>query len=149
MDRGGNQLEADLFWSDPQGASANDYDLYVVDSTGQYVVASSTNPQNGTQNPYESVGAVAKSDYLVVVLYAGSARFLHLCTGRGELSISTQSSTRGHDCATNAFDVAALNAYKPHGGSPDTIRRSCGARGLQSRGSGKYSFKSTAFSSAP
>ena len=116
---GGSQLEADLFWSDPQGASSNDYDLYVIDGTFQNVNASSTNPQNGTQNPYESVGSMTNGEYIIVVIYSGASRFLHLSTGRGELSISTQGSTRGHDCATNAFDVAAINAYKPYGGSPD------------------------------
>jgi hypothetical protein len=108
---GGSQLEADLFWSDPQGASSNDYDIYVLDSTAQNVVASSTNPQNGSQNPYESIGSMSTGEYIIVVLYSGVSRFLHLSTGRGELSISTQGSTRGHDCATNAFDVAAINAF--------------------------------------
>ena len=52
---GGSQLRADLFWSDPLGASTNDYDLYVLNSGG-VVVASSLNTQNGTQDPYESCG---------------------------------------------------------------------------------------------
>src|SRR6185436_18459250 len=45
---------ADLFWSDPLGASSNDYDLFVT-NVGGAVVGSSTNIQSGTQDPYESV----------------------------------------------------------------------------------------------
>ena len=116
---GGPQLRADLFWSDPLGASTNDYDLYIIDPTGTYVVASSNNRQNGTNDPYESVSTISNGEYIVVVKYSGTGRFLHLATGRGLLSISTQGSTRGHDCATNAFDVAAVNAYFPYAGSSD------------------------------
>jgi hypothetical protein len=112
----GNDLTTVLFWSDPLGASTNDYDLYLLDPTGSSVVASSTNPQNGTQDPYEhvpnssSTTNPAVGDLIVIVKFSGAGRFLHLSTGRGELAISTQGSTRGHDCATNAFDVAATDA---------------------------------------
>src|SRR2546425_3343776 len=37
-----NAASADLFWSDPLGASTNDYDLFVLDSSGASVAASST-----------------------------------------------------------------------------------------------------------
>lgn len=42
-----------LFWSDPLGASSNDYDLYILDETGTTVLRRSDNYQTGTQNPYE------------------------------------------------------------------------------------------------
>jgi hypothetical protein len=42
-----------LFWADPLGASSNDYDLFVLNSTLTGVVASSTNFQLGAQDPYE------------------------------------------------------------------------------------------------
>jgi hypothetical protein len=116
---GGSQLRADLFWSDPLGASTNDYDLYVLNSAGNTVIASSLNTQNGSQDPYESVGTITNGELIVIVKYAGAGRFLHLSTGRGLLSVSTQGSTRGHDCATNAFGVAAVNAYTPYPGSYD------------------------------
>ena len=111
---GGTQLRADLFWSDPLGASTNDYDLYVLDSSGTTVLASSLNPQNGSQDPYESVGTIANGELIVIVKFSGAGRFLHLSTGRGLLSVSTQGSTRGHDCATNAFGVAATDAKKSY-----------------------------------
>jgi hypothetical protein len=106
---GGSELRADLFWSDPLGASTNDYDLYVVDPTGSSVVASSTDFQNGSQDPYESVGTITNGELIVIVKFSGVGRFLHLSTGRGLLSVSTQGSTGGHNCATNAFNVAATD----------------------------------------
>ena len=107
---GGNDLHLDLFWSDPLGASTNDYDLFVLDPTGTTVVASSTNPQNGFQDPYEYVSSASNNEQIVIVQFSGTNRFLHLDTGRGLLAINTQGSTRGHDCATNAFNVAATDA---------------------------------------
>ena len=127
---GGSQLRADLFWSDPLGTSTNDYDLYVLNSSGTTVIASSLNTQNGSQDPYESVGTIANGELIVIVKYSGAGRFLHLSTGRGKLAISTQGSTRGHNCATNAFCVAAtdvhnaeyLGYYYPFaGGSEDPV----------------------------
>jgi hypothetical protein len=125
-----SQLRADLFWSDPLGASTNDYDVYVLDSTLSSVVASSTDSQTGTQNPYEHVDTLSSGENIVIVKYSGTGRFLHLSTGRGELAISTQGSTRGHNCATNAFNVAATDVsnaeyfgiYYPFaGGSEDPV----------------------------
>ena len=44
-----------LTWDDPFGASSNNYDLYLAqESTGQ-VVAHSTDPQSGTQDPVEFI----------------------------------------------------------------------------------------------
>ena len=44
-----------LFWSDALGASANDYDLFVVDSDGN-IVDWSWYIQDGSQDPYEFIG---------------------------------------------------------------------------------------------
>jgi uncharacterized repeat protein (TIGR01451 family) len=116
----------DLFWSDPLGASTNDYDLFVLDPTGNYVVASSTNPQNGTQDPYEEVSYVSAGDRIVIVKTTGDARFLHLDTSRGALSIKTTGATRGHSAAAAAFSVAAVDALDSFpnpfsGGSQDPV----------------------------
>lgn len=43
----------DLQWSDPLGASNNDYDLFVLNSAGTSVLCASTDTQTGTQNPFE------------------------------------------------------------------------------------------------
>ena len=109
---GGNNLRADLFWPDPLGLSANDYDLFVLDATGTAVVRMSTNPQTGTQDPYEFVNTLNVGERIVIVQRAGAAlRFLHLDTGRGRLTISTEGCVRGHNAsgAANAFSVAATD----------------------------------------
>src|SRR5262249_4688657 len=48
-----------LKWSDANGASANDYDLYILDSTGTTILQKSTNAQSGAGYPveYHSCGA--------------------------------------------------------------------------------------------
>jgi hypothetical protein len=98
--KGGN---VDLFWADPLGASANDYDVYVTDASGNNVVASGNTTQNGTQDPYESISKVNDGERIIVVKFSGAARFLHLAGGRGRLAISTSGSTRGHNAARDAF----------------------------------------------
>jgi hypothetical protein len=99
----------DLFWSDPLGASTNDYDVFVLNSSGTRVQHSSTTRQNGTQDPYESIPTLSSGQRIVIVKFSGAARFLHLDTGDGELSIATSGATLGHACAANAFCVAAVD----------------------------------------
>jgi len=111
---GGYDYEADLFWSDPLGGAANDYDLYMLDSFGE-IVYSSQNVQNGTQDPYEHIADPAQYSagyYLVVTLYSGTNRFIHLDFGRGILDWATAGCIRGHNAcdAPNAFTVAATPA---------------------------------------
>jgi hypothetical protein len=106
---GGSQYRVDLFWADPRGASGNDYDLFVTDASGN-VLRSSTNLQTGTQNPYESISALNAGERVVVLQEPGAAgRFLHLDTGRGRLTVTTEGRTRGHHAcaAANQFGVAA------------------------------------------
>ena len=113
---GGNSRRVDLFWADPTGASANDYDLFILNSTGTSVLRSSTNLQTGSQNPYESVGTLNLGERIVIVQKPGAAnRYLHLSTGRGVLSVSTDGQTRGHNAsgAANAFCVAAVRTSAP------------------------------------
>ena len=43
-------------WNDPFGASSNDYDAFLFDATSPGPISTSTNRQNGTQNPVEVVG---------------------------------------------------------------------------------------------
>lgn len=111
---GGSQKRVDLFWSDPLGGSANDYDLFVLDSNGVTVVESSTSFQTGTQDPYESVGALTNGNRIVIVKHNGAGRFLHLSTGRARLSIATSGSTRGHPAAARAFGVAAIDQHSAY-----------------------------------
>ena len=103
-----------LQWSDPLGASTNDYDLYIVDSFGN-IIESSFASQNGTQDPYEqiNVGNVGKTYtgyYVVVAKYSGAPRFLHLNASRGQLAYNTDGATKGHATVEKAFGVAAVSA---------------------------------------
>ncbi|OLN29744.1 hypothetical protein DVDV_0920 [Desulfovibrio sp. DV] len=100
-----------LQWSDPLGASANDYDLYLLDSAGN-VYNTSTNTQDGTQDPYEQINTSANlTGYkLAIQLWSGEARFLHLSASRGVLTYSTNGATKGHSTVDKAFGVAAVSA---------------------------------------
>jgi uncharacterized repeat protein (TIGR01451 family) len=115
-----------LAWSDPQGASTNDYDLYVLDSTGATVVSASTTVQNGTQNPFEMVPPPLVGQRVVVVLATGTNRFLHIDTIRGQLEVNTAGNIIGHAAATNAFACAAVDVHTAYpnpftGGSANPV----------------------------
>ena len=102
-----------LYWADPLGGSSNDYDLFILNPAGTAVAASSTNIQNGTQDPYE-LTPQATNFRIVVVKKTGAAdRFLHVNTNRGRLSIATAGQTHGHSHALNAYSTAATPAVGP------------------------------------
>ena len=111
---GGGFQRVDFFWSDPLGAATNDYDVYVLDGTGA-IVASSSNVQDGDDDPYEQTSFLSLGLRIVIVKFAGEGRYLHLSTGRGRLEISTGGATRGHNAsgASNAFSVAATWVRSP------------------------------------
>ena len=101
-----------LSWADPLGMATNDYDLFVLNSTGTSVFDASAGPQDGTQDPIE-ICTATDNCRIVVVKYAGAARFLHVqleTDGFGSLSNSTAGGIYGHPMATNAFAVAAVDA---------------------------------------
>ena len=109
-----------LFWSDPLGGSANDYDIFVLNSTATAVLASSTNIQSGTQDPQEDAGNQASGRRLVIFKKTGAAgRFLHLNAFGAGMALTTVGNTHGHNSAANAFGVAATPAAAtPFGGPP-------------------------------
>jgi hypothetical protein len=109
---------ATLHWSDPLGGSSNDYDLFVLNSTGTTVLSSSTNLQNGTQDPWEQAFSTSSGNRIVIVKRTGAAaRFLHLCAFRGKLTFGTAGEVHGHAAppAANAFGVAATPASTAFG----------------------------------
>jgi hypothetical protein len=110
-----------LFWSDPLGGSADDYDLYILNAAGTAVFAASTNFQTGTEDPFEGINASPAGDRIVITKFSGAARFLHLDTSRGRLTFSTQGSTHGHNAppSANAFGVAATPAAAAFGPPPN------------------------------
>ena len=105
-----------LFWADPLRGSENDYDLFILDSTGSEVRSASNDFQNGVQDPFEFVGRVFDEERIVVVKSSGENRFLHLDTREGRLDVSTAGNVRGHDAASGAICVAAVRAGEsfPH-----------------------------------
>ena len=79
-----------LYWSDPLGGSSNDYDLFRLNAAGTALAASSTNIQNGTQDPFEQISQSTVNPRVVIVKKTGAAgRFLHLNANRGRFSIVT------------------------------------------------------------
>jgi len=112
-----------LNWADPSGASSNDYDLFLVDQSGQ-VLASSTNIQSGSQDPFEEIAPPFPNpgDRLVVFKTAAAKNvFFAINTIRGLLTVATPGQTHGHSAAsaTGIFSVAATPAAAAFGpGSP-------------------------------
>jgi hypothetical protein len=109
-----------LKWSDPLGASSNDYDLFILNSSGNGVKGFSVSSQTGSQDPYEQINpsgtcGTAKpsgwcptaGDRIVVVQFSGAVRALRLDTNRGQLSIGTAGSTYGHNGGATTISVAA------------------------------------------
>jgi subtilisin family serine protease len=118
-----------LKWSDPLGGSCNDYDLYILDSTGSTIKGFSASSQTCTQDPYELIVqgtncgtplargyCPAVGDRIVVVLFNGDPRALRIDTNRGMLSINTAGSTYGHNAGANTVSVAATYWNSAHTG---------------------------------
>ncbi len=108
-----------LQWADPLGGSANDYDLYGVDSAGN-VVAFSNDVQDGDDDPLEGFFVPGGTFGLEVVRFSGAARYLQLTAFRGLFQsrggltgFSTPGVTRGHSAVPAAFSVAAAPAHDP------------------------------------
>ena len=100
-----------LQWADPLGASANDYDLFLVNEDGD-VIASSTDTQDGTQDPIESIFSPFfnfSGLRLVVVKTSGSDRYLRVHAFDGRLAIQTAGNMYGHPAAENAIGVAMVD----------------------------------------
>src|SRR6185436_3604864 len=95
-----------LYWTDPLGGSANDYDLFLLDSGGTQIIDFSIDSQQGVQDPFELVGGGIAGDRLVVVKFSGEGRFLHLSTNRGTLTIATAGEVHGHAATTAATSFA-------------------------------------------
>ena len=100
-----------LQWADPLGASANDYDLFLVNENGD-VIASSTDTQDGTQDPIESISSRI-FDYsglsVVVVKASGADRYLRVQAHSGPLASATAGTLYGHSAQENAVIVAMVD----------------------------------------
>jgi len=104
----------DLQWSDPLGASTNDYDLFVLNSAGTAVLFASTDIQNGTQDALEEIfsatGIAANSRIVIGAKTGALPRALHLNAFFGDASFQfvTAGATGGHGGGRNTVSVAAV-----------------------------------------
>ncbi len=102
-------LAVTLHWAEPAGAATSDYDLYVFNAEMTRVVDSSTNIQNGDDDPFEFVAEVFVGERIVVVQKSGTARMLSVNAYRGQLERATAGQLRGHPAAVGALSVAAVD----------------------------------------
>jgi hypothetical protein len=103
----------DLFWSDPIGGSSNDYDLFVLNAAGTAVLASSTDIQSGTQDPWEEIfvpnNVPTNSRIVIAATNSAAPRALHLESFFGTpLQIATAGATHGHNAGPATVSVAAV-----------------------------------------
>src|SRR5262249_27332344 len=119
-----------LSWNDPFGASANNYDLYLVQQSTGRVVASSTDLQNGRQDPVETIDYVNRTgaqDFFRIVVQnvrdAAQPRDLNIysfqpeCAASGPLVLAPPQHER-HNFNTETRSVAAQSDA---GGSPVSV----------------------------
>src|SRR5256885_11970853 len=103
-----------LFWSDPLGASTNDYDVFIMNNSLTSVFDSSTDIQSAATpgDPIELTGGPIFNNERVVVFKETSAavRALSVNTFRGKLATATTGQTHGHSAAVDAYSVAAVDA---------------------------------------
>ena len=100
-----------LQWADPLGDSSNDYDLFLVNENGA-VLASSTDTQDGTQDPIESISSpifTYSGLSVVVVKASGANRYLRVQAHSGPLAVATAGTLYGHSAQENAISVAMVD----------------------------------------
>lgn len=103
--------DAVLQWSDEYHTSGNDYDLYILNSTGTKIVDSSTDYQTGNDVPMEYVGYVARNERIVIWKDGAAApRYLRLSCTSSPLKFATQGQVTGHAATGNCIGVAASDA---------------------------------------
>jgi subtilisin-like proprotein convertase family protein len=98
-----------LHWSDPLGASANDYDVYILNGALTTIFDASTDVQDGDDDPFEITGTAFTGERIVVAQFSGADRYIRVENFRGELTLATSGGTYGHSTAAAAFGVAAVD----------------------------------------
>lgn len=108
-------------WSDPIGASTNDYDLFILNAAGTTVLCASTDVQAGAADPIEGCQAATTFPVGARIVVArkplAATRALHLDTERGALSIATTGATFGHNAGLNTVGTAATYWNSAHTGT--------------------------------
>ncbi len=115
------QNDIELQWSELYGSAGVDLDLYVLDGAGN-ILASSTNTQNGNDNPSEfvSFAATAGNPGQIVVDHVGGSApnvFIDLRSFAGGLSydqyLVKAGSLNGASRMPQVYVAAAVNASSP------------------------------------
>lgn len=106
-----NDSGVSLQWSDEYHSSTNDYDLHILNAAGTAIIASSTDTQDGTQEPSEYVAVVHPGERIVIwKANAAAPRYLRLsCTGSA-IEIQTAGQTIGHAATAACICVASSDA---------------------------------------
>jgi subtilisin family serine protease len=116
----GATLTCILEWNDPFGASANDYDLFLLDQNMR-VIAVSDDPQVGAQDPIEAISVVNVSNtnalaQLAIDRFGNSAarRLEVFCLGASSLEhVTPTGSIIGHPALDQVVSVAAIDVADP------------------------------------
>jgi subtilisin family serine protease len=100
-----------LFWSDPLGASNNDYDIYAVSNDGLTILDGGVDFQTGTQDPFEYMISYP-GERIYVHQYSALPRYFHLDLfgSSGALLTNTPGNVRGHNGSKDSLSVAATTA---------------------------------------
>jgi len=108
-----------LQWNDPFGRAADDYDLALFDANLS-LVAESIDPQQGAQDPIESVSVVNLTDTdqranILIDRFSGEPRRLELfCLGASALEHSSAAgSIFGHPALPSVVAVGAVDVNDP------------------------------------
>src|SRR5262245_25605249 len=108
-----------LQWNDPFGRAADDYDLALFDANLN-LVAQSIDPQEGAQDPIESVSVVNLTDTdqranILINRFSGAPRRLELfCLGASALEHSSAAgSIFGHPALPSVVAVGAVDVHDP------------------------------------
>jgi subtilisin family serine protease len=117
----GSRFRAFLQWSDAWGASSNDYDLYLINSSNLATLAQSSGIQDGNDNPFELVdwtnntGSTMQAEVWVVKKSAAAVREIELFTlGNSSLQFSTSGDAlTGQQAVASVLTVAAAPAWNP------------------------------------
>ena len=112
-----------LHWSDPSSLdnpqATDDYDLFVLDSNLQNVLAASTDVQDGSNIPFEFIDAtIPVGSEVVIVRHPGATnRAVRIQLAGGVLALATAGGTYGHPASASAYAIAAVDVAQAGGGS--------------------------------
>jgi len=107
-----------MFWSDPLGASGNDYDFFIFNNTLTTILDAGVDTQDGDDDPFEITFPAFANERVVILRVNGAEnRALHLNNFGGQFALATSGSTHGHSTAARAFGVAAVAASLASGGA--------------------------------